>query len=640
MLANARQVLSAVHQIERDNFMNETSRKPVNPESLRVVLAMDCGSTTTKAVLFERTPDGWRQTCRGEAPTTVEAPFEDVTIGARNAINEVEELSGRKILAKDDGEGPLKFRSPTDETDEREGIDLFVSTSSAGGGLQMIVTGVVRAMTAESAERAALGAGAIVMDVVSVDDGRKPHQRISRIRHLRPDIVLLSGGIDGGTQSHVVELAETILSADPRPRFGTTLRLPIVYAGNVNARAEVAELLGGRFSFQTVENIRPTLERENLSPAREAIHEVFLSHVMSHAPGYDKLLRSTSIEIMPTPHAVGVMTQAAARSRGFDVLAVDIGGATTDVFSVCGGVFNRTVSANLGMSYSVSNVLLEAGIENICRWLPFEADPYRIKESLRNKMIRPTTIPEELEDLLVEQAVAREALRLAFQHHKMLAVGLKGVQKERTIAEVFTQQGPGESLIDMMRIGMIIGSGGVLSHAPERKAAALMLLDAFEPLGVTELCVDSIFMMPHLGVFSQAHEAAALEIFEQDCLVFLGTSVCPACRNARPGKPLMDYEVAGMPGASGTLCAGELRRIELEVDEKATIRLKPGSRQVNVGAGPGKPLEVEVKGGHAGIMLDGRGRPLPHAETPEERVKENQAWMKTFGLELPGRSGN
>ncbi|MGD0092364.1 MAG: glutamate mutase L, partial [Planctomycetota bacterium] len=195
-------------------------REKIENQDLRVVLATDCGSTTTKAILFEKKPEGWRQTFRGEAPTTVEAPFEDVTIGARNAITEVEELSGRKILDPASTDA-LKFLTPAGGTD---GIDLYVSTSSAGGGLQMTVAGVVRSMTAESAERAALGAGAIVMDVLSVDDRRKPHERIARIRHLRPDIVLLSGGVDGGTREHVVELAETLLAADPKPRFGRTLR--------------------------------------------------------------------------------------------------------------------------------------------------------------------------------------------------------------------------------------------------------------------------------------------------------------------------------------------------------------------------------------------------------------------------------
>jgi len=619
----------------------------VKPEDLRVVLATDCGSTTTKAILFEKKPEGWRQTFRGEAPTTVEAPFEDVTIGARNAITEVEELSGRRILSPDSTDA-LKFITPAGGKD---GIDLYVSTSSAGGGLQMAVAGVVRSMTAESAERAALGAGAIVMDVLSVDDRRKPHERIARIRHLRPDIVLLSGGVDGGTREHVVELAETLLAADPKPRFGRTLRLPVVYAGNKDAAAAVEVLLKERFGFQTVPNIRPVLEREQLGPARAAIHEVFLTHVMSHAPGYDKLIAASPVPILATPHAVGMMAEAAARRRGIDLLAVDIGGATTDVFSVCKGVFNRTVSANLGMSYSVSNVLLEAGIGNICRWLPFAADPDEIQGRLRNKMIRPTTIPQALADLIVEQAVAREALRLAFQHHRSLAVGLKGIQQQRTISESFRQTATGESLIKMMNIGMIIGSGGVLSHAPDRKAAALMLLDSFEPEGITELYVDSIFMMPHLGVLSSVNADAAQEIFERDCLVHLGTSVCPFYGRLKPGSPVLKYTLdpvassTGVPArgtsstgvpARGTLLCGELVRIELPPGATAKLAVEPAHRSVDLGRGFGKSVERVVRGGHAGVMLDGRGRPLALPGGAAARVAANKRWMEAFGLELPG----
>ena len=121
----------------------------------------------------------------------------------------------------------------------------------------------------------------------------------------------------------------------------------------------------------------------------------------------------TDVPIMPTPAAVGSIVQEVARQRDIDVLAVDIGGATTDVFSVFDGTFNRTVSANLGMSYSICNVLLEAGIENIARWLPFRIDRDEVKDRLRNKMIRPTTIPHTWEDLMVEHGVSREALRLA-----------------------------------------------------------------------------------------------------------------------------------------------------------------------------------------------------------------------------------
>ena len=212
------------------------------------------------------------------------------------------------------------------------------------------------------------------------------------------------------------------------------------------------------------DNLRPQLEAENLGPAREAIHRLFLEHVMAQAPGYDKLLTWTSAPIMSTPRAVGEMVQLAAQEEGVDVLAVDIGGATTDVFSVFGGQFNRTVSANLGLSYSVGNVLVEAGTPNIRRWIPRPINEDELRNRLRNKMIRPTTIPQTVEDLLIEQAVAREALRLALIHHGALASGLKGVQQARTMADLFTQASAGRTLVDMMSLGVIIGSGGILSQ--------------------------------------------------------------------------------------------------------------------------------------------------------------------------------
>lgn len=309
----------------------------IRAEDLSVVLATDCGSTTTKAILFEKKEDGWHQTFRGEAPTTVEKPVADVTIGATNAFLEVQELSGRKILEEEvesEGSSPLVLRNG--QTPEK-GIDLYVSTSSAGGGLQMVVAGVVSSMTTASAERAALGAGAIVMDSISIDDGREQYERVKKIRHLRPDIVLLAGGTDGGTVSHPLELAETILQADPRPRFGETLRLPVIYAANCDGREEAEQILSDRFEFVPVNNIRPSLEQEQLGPARDTIHELFLNHVMSHAPGYRKLLSWSPIPIMPTPAAVGEMVLAAAERWNIQILAVDIGGATTDVFSVFRG---------------------------------------------------------------------------------------------------------------------------------------------------------------------------------------------------------------------------------------------------------------------------------------------------------------
>ena len=599
---------------------------PTHP--LNVIVATDCGSTTTKAILIEKVGNEYRQTYRGEAPTTVEAPFEDVTRGVLNAIAEIEELSGRTIL---DGDRIITPNQAA-QGDPKRGVDIYVSTSSAGGGLQMMVTGVVQNMTGESAQRAALGAGAIVIDVLASNDGRLPYEKIERIRTMRPDMILMSGGTDGGAVTHVVEMAEYIAAAEPRPRFGSTYRLPLVYAGNKDAQPQVNKILGEKTALEFADNIRPVLERENLAPARNKIHDLFLEHVMQQAPGYKKLIEMAGAPIMPTPAAVGVIMETIAKREGINLIGVDIGGATTDVFSVFSRLFNRTVSANLGMSYSISNVLAEAGLENIMRWVPFTIDEQTLRNRIKNKMVRPTTIPQSLHELQIEHAIAREALRLALIHHKSLATGLKGVQQERTISDVFEQRTSGKTLIDLLKLDLIVGSGGILSHAPRRIQSMLMMVDAYEPLGVTTLSVDSIFMMPHLGVLSTVNEQAATDVFVRDCMVYLGTCIAPIGQG-KDGERCADYEVALPDGRieKGTLAFGDLKLFSLTRDQQATVTLQP-SKQVDLGVGPGQSFTRTVKGGVVGLMLDGRGRPLQLPTDQAARVAMLTRWYQAVGL--------
>ncbi len=589
----------------------------MDKKDIKVILATDCGSTTTKAILIEYIEGEYRLTYRGEAPTTVEAPFEDVTRGVLNAIIELEELSKKSIL---DGE---KIVSPA--LDNR-GVDVYISTSSAGGGLQMMVSGVVRNMTGESAQRAALGAGAIVMDILASNDKRLYHEKVKRIRELRPDMVLLSGGVDGGTVSHVVELAEIIKTANPKPRLGMNYKLPIIYAGNNKAQDSIKDTLDDDTDLIMVPNIRPTLEKENLKPSRDKIHDLFMEHVMAQAPGYNKLMEWTNHPIMPTPGAVGEMIKKISEVENISVVGVDIGGATTDVFSVFDGEFNRTVSANLGMSYSICNVLSEAGVSNVSRWVPFEIDSSNLTNRIANKMIRPTTIPQTLEDLKIEQALAREALRLSFIQHKEFAVSLKGVQQERTISDTFDQKMTGETIVDMLKLDLIVGSGGVLSHAPRRSQAMRMLIDSFLPQGITELAVDSIFMMPQLGVLSTFHEKAAIEVFHKDCLVKLGTCLAPIGQYSQ-GKDLLTYSFnIDNKIHEGTLKFGEIILIKASLGMHS-CKIIP-ERNVDLGFGKGQIFEGDINGGEVGIILDGRGREIKFLNEDSSRINQILEWSK------------
>jgi uncharacterized protein (TIGR01319 family) len=592
-------------------------------EEMQFIIATDVGSTTTRARFFHKKDGEWRFLVAGEAPTTVEAPYEDVTLGVQNAVREVEELTGHRLLAPEGGM-IIPF-------DGEKGVDLYCTTSSAGGGLQMMVAGLIKSMTAESANRAALGAGAIVMDVIARDDGRQSYQKIQRIRSLRPDMILMAGGTDGGASQHVMEIAELIKAAEPKPRLGIAYKLPIVYAGNKALRPQIKELMGSEFALEIVDNIRPVLEQENTEPARRAVHELFMEHVMSHAPGYNKLMKWTDIDIMPTPAGEGMAMQLIANTYNKNVLGVGLGGATTNVYSIVDGRFVRSVSANLGMSYSVTNVMKEAGIDNIMRWIPFNLDKEEVASRLMNKMIRPTTIPQTLEDLIVEHSVAREALRLGLKHHRTIATRLKGIQIERTISDMF-EQAVADSYVEMMNIDICAGTGGLLSHAPRRIQSMLILTDAWLTEGVTRMMQDSVFMMPHLGVVSTVYRDAAWNIFDKDCLVRLGTSIAAAGRG-KVGEPVMELTIE-MPNGETLeekMNLGDLKLIPLASEHEAKVHIKPAT-QYNVGAGLGESLEATAQGGVAGILLDARGRPLYLPEDDNQRKELLLKWFKAVNL--------
>ncbi|UCH58174.1 MAG: glutamate mutase L [Candidatus Bathyarchaeota archaeon] len=586
---------------------------------MQFILATDVGSTTTKSRFFHRKEGEWRFLVAGEAPTTVEAPYEDVTMGVQNAVREVEELTGHRILALDGSGIVIPY-------DGRVGVDLYCTTSSAGGGLQMMVAGLVKSMTAESANRAALGAGAIVMDVIAKDDGRQAYQKIQRIRSLRPDMILLAGGTDGGASSHVMEIAELIRASEPKPRLGVGYDLPIVYAGNKALRPQIKDLMSKDFALDMVDNLRPVLEVENTEPARRAVHELFMEHVMSHAPGYTKLMKWTDVDIMPTPAGEGMAMQLIADTYKENVLGVGLGGATTNVYSVVDGRFVRSVSANLGMSYSVTNVMKEAGIENIMRWIPFNLEEEEVSSRLMNKMIRPTTIPQTLEDLIVEHSVAREALRLGLAHHRTIATRLKGIQLERTVADMF-DQAVEETYVKMMIIDIIAGTGGLLSHAPRRIQSMFILIDAWQPEGVTRMFQDSVFMMPHLGVLSTVYKDAAWSIFDKDCLVRLGTCIAPA-GTAEPGKHVMKVRLEMPDGETyeEDLSYGEIKLLPLPERHDAKAVITP-ARGFDLGKGSGHAVERTIMGGVAGVLLDARGRPIP---LPEESSQSREVLLNWF----------
>jgi uncharacterized protein (TIGR01319 family) len=600
------------------------------PDAAHVIV--DCGSTTTKAVLVACREGHWRLAGRAEAPTTVEAPQADVMVGVRAALTDLQQQTGHRLLQQDG-----QTLAPASGPDQ--GVGALLATSSAGGGLQMVVVGLVRAMTAASAERAALGAGAIVGDVLAWDDAEDDVARLGRLRQQRPDMVLLAGGTDGGAERQVVALAEQLAAAQLQPRWEDG-KLPVVYAGNAAAAEAVVAALGETAEVVVTENLRPDLERENLRPVRQALHEVFLRHVMARAPGYSQLQGLCAAPVLPTPAAFGRALEAVAAAQEGDVVAVDLGGATCDVFSVHDGAVYRSVSANLGLSFSLGAVCDRAGWTAIARWLPVPLDDDELRDRVRNKMLRPTTLPQTATDLLLEQAAAREALRLALDDHARALLPLRGTRAGPTGVEALaaTAEAPPDGVV-WPRVRLLLGSGGPLAHAPDRRQAAAILVDGCRPQGLTALAVDSVFVLPHLGALREVAPEAAGAVLQSDAVVPLGACLAPVTGEFPPdGRDLATVSLTSPDGGAArtaTLRAGAVTHVPLSEGPPWQLRAEPAAG-VDLGSGRGRPLTAPVAPGPAGLILDGRG-PLGWPAGRLACREQARAWLAAVGA-LPPES--
>ena len=331
--------------------------------------------------------------------------------------------------------------------------------------------------------------------------------------------MLVAGGFDGDAVSAPVFLAELLVEAGLHPKLNPAARMPVVYAGNVHAANHVRDTLGDRFMFRAVANVRPELDCENLEPARHAIHELFMEHVMSQAPGYEKLKQWVAAPIVPTPAAFGSILKLLSTATGRRIMAVDIGGATTDVFTARTGDVFRTVSANLGLSYSILNVAELAGIAPIRELYHPHLTDGAMWNLVGNKHVNPTRLARTPDEMLSEWASAAVAIREAVRQHLKLRDGAKReagplrLDLDELLKGPRIKPRPATPFTDT-ECDLLIGSGGILSHSP-RPAAAAVLLDALSPADNVELAVDSEFMFPHLGALSQVNSKLAVELVQQ-----------------------------------------------------------------------------------------------------------------------------
>ena len=446
------------------------------------VLVAEIGSTTTVVNAFDHLEsDNPVFLGQGQAPTSVKEG--DVNIGLQAAIEDM-----KKNLHIEN---------------EKLEYTNMLATSSAAGGLRMTVHGLVYDMTVKAAKEAALGAGA---NIHLITAGKLSKVDMIKLDRIKPNIILIAGGVDYGERETALYNSELIAASD--------LNIPVIYAGNI-AVADDVKLIFESYSkeknLHIVPNVYPKIDILNIEPTREVIQDIFEKHI-TEAKGMEKIREMVNGPIIPTPGAVMKASKILKDEIG-DLVTIDVGGATTDIHSVAEGtekvnkilvepepVAKRTVEGDLGVFINKRNIVDIIKIEKLEKELNMTPEDI---EKFTNSDI---AIPETKEHKRFIERLTKEAVIVSINRH---AGGYRTYFGGKTDTLAFGK--------DLTGVKWLIGTGGALTRLPAREEILNSIsqfnrADKLLPTAEAKILIDNDYIMASLGVLSSLNKEAAIKL--------------------------------------------------------------------------------------------------------------------------------
>ena len=591
---------------------------------LESLLVADCGSVNTKVGLVDWVEGVYRFIGAGTAATTPD----DVTLGVRRAVQQVQARTGRRLLT-DDGQ------VITPERVGAQGVDALVALTSAPAPVRVAIVGLAREISVASALRAIHGTYASVVATVALDEtGRRwlplpeqdngagvsiaiaPHAQANEpqpdpaalaaetLARANADVIILVGGIDGGATNGLYEIANLVASIVASREENA--RPLVIFAGNRDARTQIAQRIGSVAELRVVDNVRPAMERENPAALQAELEKVYAERKIMFLPGMTDLVNMTLTNVVSTARAFENVVRFIARLFNLNVLGADIGSGATTLITARGDQCARVVRADLGVGQNIERVIAHAGIERVLDWIPMEmsADDARVR--LLNRAAHPRTIPMTRDEMRLQHAAARVALMTAAR----------------------------EDELDTRGLDLILLTGGALAYNTNLGATALLALDALQPHGVFTLAADAFGLAPAFGALATVNPDAAATVLEHDGFVTLGTVIAPIS-NAREGQVALNVKLKPTVGGIMNLEVhhGSLEIVPLAPGEKASLEVRPAP---GVDLGPGRRgiFKAQVEGGALGLIIDARGRPIALPADAEKRRAKIQQWYWDIGGEV------
>jgi len=565
-----------------------------------IVLGIDIGTVNTRALLFDVVEGQYCFIAAGDAPTTAEAPYHDPGEGMVRAVRVLQEVTGRDLL---EPQGRLIIPAKSDAT----GIDRLVITYSAGEPVRMVVAGLLADVSLDSARRLAASTYGSVVESIGLNDRRRPEAQLDAILKAGPELVVFAGGTEGGASRSLGRLVDLltllcrVLPQDKRPE--------IVYAGNQNLAARIKEILEKWSSVRTAPNVRPSFDLEDLGPAELAISQAISRIRQRQFPGMASISAFASAPPLPTAHAFGRVIRYLSKvydpAKG--VLGVDLGASSTVIAAGTAGKLNLSVS-QYGMGRGALRTLEASGLQDIIRWLPLHIPDDVVRDYLWQKSLFPGLVPATQDALAIEQALARQALRLAM---------IQSQERYPDYSQLF---------------GFILACGAAISQAASPVQSLLMLLDGIQPVGISTLALDQNGLTPSLGAISEFSPLLPVQVLESGAFLRLGTVIAPLS-SARYGTPILDCRVEYDNGGETRLEVrkGSLVALPLQQGQVAHLRLKalhgtlidPRTRKSTLG--------YKIIGGACGAVIDGRGRPIELPPDASRRRDQLKKWAMALG---------
>ena len=447
---------------------------------MKYYLTVDFGSTYTKMCAVD--VEAKKVIATAKAFTTIQS---DVREGFNAALAELESSTGKLQYAEK------------------------LACSSAGGGLKMIAVGLVPDLTAKAARMAASSAGAKVTHTFSYELSSREQDTINKAE---PDIVLLCGGTDGGNREVIIHNAKKI--AEIEKNFS------VIYAGNKSAADESEKILQNK-NLIVCENVMPVFNKLNIAPAKNAIRALFIERIVD-AKGLTGIQKEMTAEIIPTPLAVFQAAELLSKNSN-DLVAVDVGGATTDVYSMCDGkpsmhnvvikglpepFAKRSVEGDLGLRYNIDSLAESASTEIIARDLNISEDA--VKAWIAVCKNNPETIsPEDSADRKIDEYLCSHAVKVAMERHC------------GTVESVYTPLG--ETILmsgkDLTKVPMLIGIGGPVINSQAPAAILRAVLhdggEFLKPLS-PKFFLDRKYVFASMGLVAKVDPRLALEIMKDE----------------------------------------------------------------------------------------------------------------------------